>query len=320
MKNLKRLTFLLFSMSILFASCTKENVRSNDENPMTEHEFQFIESSLSDYYSSDHSPISIDFKNDQLYIGDEDMTIHIYDEDYTYEGKVETQGGAHIYAYTLRHKYHDGFFIYNQEYKYLMAYDKDNHRYAELNELPALDNEYISAIDSDVNDNLFMIYDHNTIHKYSSDLNEPLAVHTDIKNLFNHGKYNYEIMSISVDNDQNIYISIDVHDQEGEGYDVVLQFDNNLSFLRIIKGERAFDGPCGIAFDNANNMYVVNRWSSVVKVFNNEFEQIAISGPEYSPSNGRGMLDEPIGIRINNNKVYITEKKNHRISVFTAYN
>lgn len=320
MNVLKKISYALCTMSILMVACTKENVNPNDIKQTSKKEFKFIESSLSDNYTYDHTPISIDFKNDQLYIGDEDMTIHIYDDDFTYIGKVETLGGAHIYAYTLRHKNHNGFFIYNQAYNYLMAYDKNSHRYAELNELPALNNEFISAIDVDANDNIFMIYDHNTIHKYSSDLNEPLAVHSDIQSLFDHGKYDYEIMSISVDNNQNVYISVDVFGANGKGFDAVLQFDNDLNFLRIIRGDLVFNGPCGIAFDTANNMYVVNRWSSVVKVFNSNFEQIAISGPENSPSNGRGRLDEPIGININNNKVYITEKNNHRISVFTAYN
>lgn len=320
MKDFFKRLCLLLCLPFLLLACEKDNDKKQDEPLPTQREFSFIETALGDYYTSDITPVSIDFKGDQLYIGDEDMDISIFDKDFTYLGLVETQGGAPIYAYTLRHRRQNGFFIYNQYYNYVMGYDEDRHRVCEINNLPDLDNEFISAIDLDRLDNVFMIYDHNTIHKYDYDLNGLLASATNIGDLFEHGNYPFEIMSICVDNNQNVYIAIDVDDENGEGFDAVLQFDNELNFTRHLGGNWTFNGPCGIAFDDANNMYVVSRWHSAVKVFNTAFEQVAISGPIDSPGAQNGKLDEPIGIRINGNNVYITEKNNHRISVFTAYN
>lgn len=319
MKNVTKLMFMLFCSTFLFTGCTKEN--NSPQNPTTKNDkrFAFIETALSDLYSESTTPISIDFMNDQLYVGDEDLDVRIFDADFTYRGLVETLGNAPIYAYTLRHKKENGFYIHNQEYNYLMAFDAENHRYAEVNELPHLDNGLVSAIDVDENDNVFLIYDNNTIHKYNSDLNIPLAVQSGISTLVNSDKNEYKIMSIAVDNFQNVYISVDVQDEKGENNDLVLQFDNDLNFIQSIGRNSNFSGPCGIAFDEANYMYVVNRWQSVVKVFNTEFELVATSGPINAPGAGKGQLDEPIGIRINDGKVYITEKNNHRISVYSTF-
>jgi hypothetical protein len=320
MKDYNKLLCLLLFIPFLLLGCNKDDDTKQDDPLPAKKEFSFIEITLSDYYNLDITPISIDFNDDKIYIADEDMDISIFDEDYTYLGLVETEGGANIYAHTIRHRHQNGFFIYNQEYNYMMRYDEDCHRVCEINNLPDLDNDFICAIDVDNLDNVFMIYDHNTIHKYDYDFNGPLASATNIGDLFEHGNYPFEIMSICVDNNQNVYIAIDVDDENGEGYDAVLQFDNQLNFMRHLGGDSTFNGPCGIAFDNANNMYVVNRWQCTVRVFNTAFEQVAISGPLNSPGAQHGRLDEPIGIRINNNRVYITERKNHRVSVFSAYN
>lgn len=320
MKNYKKLISLLLCLPFLFLACEKDNDKKQDEPLPTKKEFKFEETALSDYYSLDVTPISIDFKDDQLYIGDEDMEVTIFDKDYTYLGSLETQGGAQINAYTIRHRKQNGFYIHNQHYNYLMCYNEFGHRVCEVNNLPDLDNEYIAAIDVDISDNLFLIYNHNTIHKYDNELLGLVASHTDIGDLFEHGNYEFKIMSICVDNNQHVYIAVDVFDENGEGYDAILEFDNELNFQRHLGENWTFNGPCGIAFDNANNMYVANRWHHTVKVFNADFEQIAISGPIDSPGAQNGKLDEPIGIRINDGKVYITEKNNHRISVFSTYN
>ena len=101
--------------------------------------------------------------------------------------------------------------------------------------------------------------------------------------------------------------------------DAVLKFDNDLNFIKAIGGNWLLNGPHGIAFDDNNYMYVANRWHSVVKVFNKNMELVSMSGEIDSPGDADGLLDEPIGIGIVDDKVYITEKENHRISVFTTY-
>jgi hypothetical protein len=320
MKAFKKLNCLLLCLPFLFLACEKDNDKTQDELPPAVHEFTFIETALNDYFTENTSPLSIDFKNDQIYIGDIDMNINHFDNDYTYLGLLQTSGLANINANTVRFKRIDGFYVHNQEYNFLMCYDATGHREGEINNLPDLDNQYITAIDCDLFDNVYLIYDSQTIHKYNADLSGPTIIRSNIGDLFEHGVYDFKIMSIAVDNEQNIYISVDVYDDQGEGYDAVLKFDNQLNFLESIGGNWAFNGPCGIAFDDANYMYVVNRWNAVVKVFNNQMELVTMSGEIDLPGADDGLLDEPIGIRIDNKKVYITEKGNHRISVFTSFN
>lgn len=320
MKAQIKLICLLLCLPFLFLACEKDNDKKQDELPPATHEFRFIETALSDYYTQDKIPLTIDLNNDQLYIGDIDQEISIIENDYTPLGIVENDANKTISANSIRFKRENGFFTYNQNFNYVMCFNGDHHRENEINDLPDLDNQYIAAIDVDVFDNLFLIYNHNTIRKYSSDLSGPISTITNIGNLFNHGIYDFKIMSICVDNDQDVYIAIDVYDEGGEGLDAVLKFDNDLNFLRTLSGIWLFDGPCGIAFDKENYMYVVSRYQSVVKVFNREFKLVTMSGEMDVSGSDNGLLDEPIGIRISNNRVYITEKGNHRISVFTSYN
>ncbi len=318
MKIFTKLFCLLLCLPLFLLSCNKDDEKQDDQPP-TALEFKFIETALSDYYNLDKIPISIDFLDDQLYIADTEMEVSIFDDDFSYDRILTNSGNNPIKAYTVRFKRQSGFYIHNQNYNYLMCFDEIGHREAELNNLPDLDNDFISAMAIDLFDNVFLIYNSNTIHKYNSDLSGPVSSLTMIGNLFEHGTYPFEIMSICVDNNQKVYIAVDVDDEQGEGYDAVLKFDNDLNFISSIGGDWLFNGPCGIAFDTKNYMYVVSRWHSVVKVFNTQLKLVAKSGEIDVSGDADGLLDEPIGIRINDSRVYITEKENHRISVFTTY-
>lgn len=317
MKSFTKLFYLLLCLPIFLLSCNKDDEKQDDLPPAAP-EFKFIETALHDYYDLDKTPISIDFLDDQLYIADNEMEVGIFDDDFTFVRIFTNSGNVPIKAYTVRFKRQSGFYIHNQNYNYLMCFDESGHREAELNNLPDLDNDYISAMDIDLLDNVFLIYNSNTIHKYNPDLSTLIST-TTLGDLFDHASYDFTVMAIAVDNNQNVYVSIDVNDTQNEGLDAVLKFDNELNFVKSIGGNWLFSGPCGIAFDNNNYMYVVNRWHSVVKVFNTKLNSVATSGDIDVSGDTDGLLDEPIGIRINNNRVYITEKENHRISVFTTY-
>ncbi|XP_065920099.1 E3 ubiquitin-protein ligase TRIM71-like [Dysidea avara] len=79
------------------------------------------------------------------------------------------------------------------------------------------------------------------------------------------------------------------------------------------EGPGQFNGPRGIAFDEDNFLYVVDS-------FNNRAQKLDLTGKFFIHFKGRWLskqqLNEPIGIVVHHNKVYIADCCNHRISVF----
>ena len=321
MKSFKKIICLLFCLPLIFLSCSKDNDKKQDELPSVTHDFKYLESALNDFYTSDQIPLSIDIKNDKIYIGDDDMNITIFDADFTYLGELENSYGVKITSNVVRFKRNDGFFIYNPQFKYLRCYNATGHREAEINGLPDLGDNYIYPLFLDLQDRLFVIYDNQTIRRYNPDLTGPMATTVNVGTLFEHGNYDFKIMNICTDNFNKVYISIDVNDTQGEGYDAVLKFDNDLNFIAALGGNWTLNGPHGIAFDDANYMYVVNRFHHVVKVFDTNFNLVTMSWENLDdPGSTGGQLNQPIGIRIKDNKVYVTEKDNHCVTVYTTYN
>ena len=322
MKSFKIIVCLLFCLPLFFLSCSKDNDEKQDELPQVVHEFKFLETAFNDFYNNNLTPASIDFNNDdQFYIGDDNMGVTIFDADFTYLGELKNLHGVNISTNIVRFKNDGGYFIYNPELRYLRCYTSTGRREVEINDLPDLDNMYVNAINIDRQTRLFMIYDHQTIHRYNANLSGPVAVSESIGSLFEHGEYSFQITSIATDQFNKVYISVDVDDTQGEGYDAVLKFDADLNFITSIGGNWTFNGPHGIAFDEANYMYVVNRYDHVVKVFDTDFNLATMSWETLDdPGSTGGQMNQPIGIRINDDKVYVTEMVNHRVSVFTTYN
>lgn len=321
MKSFKIIVCLLFCLPFFFLSCSKDNDEKQDVLPTTIHEFKFLETVFGDFYTNNLTPVSIEFNDDQFYIGDDQLAVTNFDADHTYLNELKNLHGVKIITNIVRFKKTGGYFIYNPEFKYLRCYSEIGNREGEINGLPDLDNMYVNAIDLDRQTRLFMIYDHQTIHRYNANLSGPVAVSENIGSLFNHGEYGFKIMSIATDQFNKVYISVDVNDTQGEGLDAVLKFDADLNFITSIGGNWTFNGPHGIAFDEANYMYVVSRYHHVVKVFDTDFNLVTMSWENLDdPGSTGGQMDQPIGIRINDSKVYVTEKNNHCVSVFTTYN
>jgi len=321
MKSFEKIICLLFCLPLIFLSCSKDNDKKQDELPSVTHEFKYLESTLNDFYNNNQFPLSIALNNDKIYIGDNDMNITIFDADYTYLDELKNNNGAKIGASIIRFKNNDAFFIYNPEFNYLRCYCPVHKRENEINGLPELSDNYVNPIFVDRQNRLFLIYDNHTIHRYNSDLTGPVAITADIGSLFEHGGYDFKIMDICTDNFNKVYISVDVNDTQGEGYDAVLKFDNDLNFIAAIGGNWTLNGPHGIAFDDANYMYVVNRFHHVVKVFDTDLKFVTMSWENLDdPGSTDGQLNQPIGIRIKDNKVYVTEKDNHCVTVYTTYN
>ena len=74
-----------------------------------------------------------------------------------------------------------------------------------------------------------------------------------------------------------------------------------------------FNCPVGVVFDNTDYLYVVDHCNNRVQKFDQNGNYIHHFG---SSGSANGQLSGPIGITIHNNKVFVTEKTNQRISVF----
>ena len=97
-------------------------------------------------------------------------------------------------------------------------------------------------------------------------------------------------------------------------------FDENLNLLRVI-GEAGmangcFESPDDLDFDEAGNIYVAEQYNHRIQVLTPEGQHIRYIGrPGVNP--GPGELDHPVSPAIHRNRIYVTEIKVQRVSVFT---
>ena len=78
-------------------------------------------------------------------------------------------------------------------------------------------------------------------------------------------------------------------------------------------GKGQFNCPDGVVFDNTNYLYVVDHCNNRVQKFDQNGNYIQHFG---SSGSSNGQLSGPIGITTHNDKVFVTEQANQRISVF----
>jgi len=88
--------------------------------------------------------------------------------------------------------------------------------------------------------------------------------------------------------------------------------DNKL-VKTIGSGTEQFNSPEGVAFDDENYLYVadcLNHRVQQIDLANNTFVHFGTKG------SGNGQLDSPHGINTHNDKLYVADTENGRISVF----
>ena len=84
-------------------------------------------------------------------------------------------------------------------------------------------------------------------------------------------------------------------------------------------GNGEFSYPYDIAFDSEENMYVVDTGNHRIQVFNPKGKHEYMYSRQFGEKGkGDGKLDFPTGIYIDNDNImYVTERNNHRVSLFT---
>ena len=93
-------------------------------------------------------------------------------------------------------------------------------------------------------------------------------------------------------------------------------FDLELSFITSFgtkgSGEGQYVEPNDLAFDSQGNIYVCEYGNNRVQVLDPNGRYLG----QFGDKNGPGKLNQPDGIRIENNCVYVSDSGNHRIAVF----
>jgi len=74
-----------------------------------------------------------------------------------------------------------------------------------------------------------------------------------------------------------------------------------------------FTNPCGVTFDSKNFLYVADCANHRVQKFNVQGNYLLHFGTKGSAN---GQLNFPVGVAVFNDKLYISEQDNHRVSVF----
>ncbi|XP_065915591.1 E3 ubiquitin-protein ligase TRIM71-like [Dysidea avara] len=87
----------------------------------------------------------------------------------------------------------------------------------------------------------------------------------------------------------------------------------NKKFESSGKGNGQLSYPCGLAFDANNYLYVVDIGNHRVQKFDINGGYLLQFG---STGSGDGQLSNPVGITVYNDRVFVADRSNNRISVF----
>ena len=97
----------------------------------------------------------------------------------------------------------------------------------------------------------------------------------------------------------------------------VYMFDKQDQLIRKVGSHGSGNGqlskPEGVTFDSNNHLYVVDYYNHRIQKFDVSGEYLHQFG---SRGSGSGQLNGPVGITTHNNKVFVTEDGNQRISLF----
>ena len=94
-------------------------------------------------------------------------------------------------------------------------------------------------------------------------------------------------------------------------------FDGQDQLIRKVgshgSGNGQLDNPVGVTFDSNNHLYVADYSNQRIQKFDVSGKHLHQFG---SRGSGNGQLNGPIGITTHNDKVFVTEENNQRITVF----
>ena len=79
-------------------------------------------------------------------------------------------------------------------------------------------------------------------------------------------------------------------------------------------GTGEFNYPRGLALDNSGNLYIADAWNHRIAVYSPDLTFKTAFGELGA---GIGELDEPVSLIVRGDRLYVLEKSNHRIQVFT---
>ena len=306
---------LIFLLVIAFSSCEKDK-----DDPPTAQPAQALDIDryvLGSHFSHNDYPIDLTFNIDgDLLVTDNQNKIWIFNSDFEPLGKLEDDQGNELFARTLILGDNGDLYLYHHYDLTLKRYNKNGSLLAELNNLQ---NHYVDGRARPMclapNGLIYFIRNDSTIITYNPDLSPAAFEITGVDKLFEHGTYTYQLMGITADDMGNIYLTANVNDTAGEGYDAVIKFDPSLNFDTAIGGNWMFNSPLGLCFD-AGYLYVVNRAHSCVKVFDRSLQKIDQTQPNDMGGSSGGKMEQPLNIILASQKFYVTDRENHNLAIF----
>jgi DNA-binding beta-propeller fold protein YncE len=149
------------------------------------------------------------------------------------------------------------------------------------------------------------------LRRYRRDLTPTELARWDVVNDFVHGPISESFVTciaVSADGERvAIGVRVNETDPANRGNEAVV----------VYNGSWLFNGPSGVAFDEAGRLYVVARSAHQVLVFDPAYKLIAQNTPGAAPGDTGGLLNYPRSVQVYGGKIYVTEQENHRVSVFT---
>lgn len=311
----KQVYYLVTIVAVFLALNSCKKTETNDPTPPAP--LSVVNYALTNAYSSNVYPISpYVCENENLFITDIDGQILIYDLNFNFIDQFKDGNNKTPIGHVYQHNSLGEIFIYNHWAHELEKYDASRNFLKEIDNLPDLeDRTWAFAIGT--NDDVYVLGD-SIIYRYDKDLN-PINQTSDISALFNHGNYGFRLSGVTCDNQGNVYVTADVQDTAGEGFDSFLKFDNALNFVGQKGGNWTLNAPRGIAVDEAGVIYIVNRSHSNIKAFDTNFELLMKTAENDDSGTSGGKMLQPYNIWYHNNLLYVTDKEAHNIVVFNKY-
>ena len=159
-------------------------------------------------------------------------------------------------------------------------------------------------------DNDFFIYvstlRDNTLHKFTS-----TGTHVRSIKINPSGRFEYRPYGMQFSRDNRLFVCDSDHHR-------ILVFNNNLGERLMVIGKKGhrvgqFNCPTDLDFDDSGKMYVADCFNNRIQVLTQDGNcEYTIGAIGSAP----GELLFPVSIQVDNKLLYVTEKGNHRVSVF----
>lgn len=125
------------------------------------------------------------------------------------------------------------------------------------------------------------------------------------------------IFDLRIDARDRVYVIVETHNGTDGSRDGILILDSDLNYLHYIGEDWLFNFPQGVDLDNEGYIYATGYYNNTVKVFDKDYKLVACSmDDDVAEGSSGGQMNKPEALSIRNNKVYVLDSKNRRITIY----